>query len=68
MAGAPVMGGTAGWRTQVSAALTGLGWSTAQAQSAVAAVAARPEAADLAVPDALRLALQVLDHTQAVAP
>ena len=68
VAGAPLMGGTAGWRTQVSAALTGLGWSTAQAQSAVAAVAARPEAADLAVPDALRLALQVLDHTQAVAP
>lgn len=59
---------TASWRLQVSAALTGLGWSAPEAQSAIATVAARPDAAGLAVPDALKLALQVLDHTPAVAP
>lgn len=59
---------TASWRLQVSAALTGLGWSAPEAQAAVADVAARPEAAELGVPEALRLALQVLDHTPAVAP
>lgn len=59
---------TASWRLQVSAALTGLGWSAAEAQSVVAEVAARPDAADLGVPEALRLALQLLDHTPAVSP
>lgn len=59
---------TASWRLQVSAALTGLGWSAPEAQAAVTDVAARPEAAELGVPEALRLALQVLDHTPAVAP
>lgn len=59
---------TASWRLQVSAALTGLGWSIPEAQAAVADVAARPEAADLGVPEALRLALQLLDHTPAVTP
>lgn len=59
---------TASWRLQVSAALTGLGWSAGEAQSAISAVAARPEAGSLAVPEALRLALQVLDHTPAVSP
>ena len=56
------------WRAQVSAALTGLGWSAGEAQQAVAAVAQRPDAAALPVPEALRLALQVLDHTPAVTP
>ncbi len=56
------------WRGQVSAALTGLGWSAAQAQEAVATVASRDDAADLAVPEALRQALQVLDHSPAVTP
>lgn len=60
----PVSGGS--WRGQVSAALTGLGWSAQQAQEAVSAVAARAESADLGVPEALRLALQTLDHTPAV--
>ncbi|TXH44910.1 MAG: Holliday junction branch migration protein RuvA [Actinobacteria bacterium] len=70
----PVVGGAsavssqASWRTQVSAALTGLGWSAAEAQAAVSEVATRPDAADLPVPEALRLALQVLDHTPAVTP
>lgn len=59
---------TASWRLQVSAALTGLGWSVPEAQAAVAEVAARPEAAELGVPEALRLALQLLDHTPAVTP
>lgn len=59
---------TASWRIQVSAALTGLGWSAPEAQTAIAAVASRPEAAELSVPQALKLALQVLDHTQAVSP
>jgi holliday junction DNA helicase RuvA len=59
---------TASWRLQVSAALTGLGWSAPEAQTAIAAVAARPDAGDLAVADALKLALQVLDHTPAVTP
>lgn len=59
---------TASWRLQVSGALTGLGWSPAEAQAAIATVAARPDAGDLPVPEALRLALQVLDHTQAVTP
>lgn len=68
VAGAPAAGAPATWRTQVSAALTGLGWSAAEAQSAVNDVAARPEAAALPVPEALRLALQVLDHTPAVSP
>lgn len=68
VAGLSTAGGAAGWRSQVSSALTGLGWSAAQAQTAVAAVEARPDAGGLAVPEALRLALQVLDHTPAVAP
>lgn len=59
---------TASWRLQVSAALTGLGWSAPEAQSAIAAVAARSDAGELAVPDALKMALQVLDHTPAVTP
>ncbi len=56
------------WRGQVSAALTGLGWSAAEAQQAVQIVAQRPDAAELSVPEALRVALQVLDHTPAVTP
>jgi len=70
--GPPVVaGGTAStapatWRGQVSAALTGLGWSAGEAQSAVSAVAQQPGGADLPVPEALRLALQVLDRTPAV--
>lgn len=59
---------TASWRLQVSAALTGLGWSAPQAQTAIAEVATRPGAGELGVPEALRLALQVLDHTPAVSP
>ena len=59
---------SAPWRLQVHAALTGLGWTAAQAQSAVDTVAARPTAADLAVGEALKLALQVLDHTPSVSP
>ncbi|MEZ5186273.1 MAG: Holliday junction branch migration protein RuvA [Candidatus Nanopelagicales bacterium] len=58
----------ASWRVQVSAALTGLGWSAQEAQGAVSSVAGRADAADLGVPEALRLALQMLDHTQAVSP
>lgn len=65
---APGLSATASWRLQVSAALTGLGWSATEAQSAIATVAARPDAAEIGVPEALRLALQVLDHTPAVAP
>jgi len=61
-------GAQTAWRAQVSAALTGLGWSAVEAQQAVSAVAARPDAAGLPVPEALRLALQVLDHTPAVTP
>ncbi len=67
-AGASAVSAQASWRAQVSAALTGLGWSAAEAQTAVSEVAARPDAADLPVPEALRLALQVLDHTPAVTP
>lgn len=59
---------TAAWRLQVNAALTGLGWSAPEAQSAIATVAERADAGDLGVPEALRLALQVLDHTPAVTP
>lgn len=59
---------SASWRIQVSAALTGLGWSAQEAQEAVTNVAQRTEAADLGVPEALRLALQVLDHAQTVSP
>lgn len=58
----------ASWKGQVTTALTGLGWSAGEAQQAVAEVAGRPQSADLAVPEALRLALQVLDHTPAVTP
>ncbi len=61
-------GGQTTWRVQVTGALTGLGWSAVQAQQAVSTVAALPDAADLPVPEALRLALQVLDHTPAVTP
>ena len=68
LAGAPAPAGQASWRQQVSAALTGLGWSAAEAQAAVTEVASRPGASELPVPEALRLALQVLDHTPAVAP
>jgi Holliday junction DNA helicase RuvA len=56
------------WRTQVSAALTGLGWSSAEAQTAVANVAQQPDSGQLTVPEALRQALQVLDRSPAVAP
>lgn len=56
------------WRSQVGAALTGLGWSVTEAQAALATVSQRPEAGDLSVPEALRLCLQVLDHTPAVTP
>ncbi len=59
---------TAAWRLQVSAALTGLGWSVSEAQGAIATVAARPGAGELGVGEALRLSLQVLDHTPAVTP
>lgn len=64
--GGNVSGAPATWRDQVSAALTGLGWAAGEAQEAVAVVAQRPEGAELSVPEALRLALQVLDHTPAV--
>lgn len=66
--GAAAVPATASWRLQVSAALTGLGWSAAEAQTAIATIAARPDAGELAVPEALKLALQVLDHTPAVSP
>lgn len=56
------------WRPQVTSALTGLGWNPTQAQEAVIAVAARDDAAELSVSEALRLALQSLDHAQAVVP
>jgi Holliday junction DNA helicase RuvA len=59
---------TQSWRGQVSAALTGLGWSAAEAQHAVQAVAQGTGTDELTVPEALRLALQVLDHTPAVTP
>lgn len=59
---------TAAWRLQVSAALTGLGWSVAEAQTAIAQVAELPDAGDLPVSAALRRALQLLDHTPAVTP
>ncbi len=59
---------TAAWRLQVSAALTGLGWSVTEAQAAIAQVAGGPDAGELAVSEALRRALQVLDHTPAVTP
>lgn len=58
----------ASWRTQVSAALTGLGWSATEAQTAVASVAQQPDSGQLTVPEALRQALQVLDRSPAVAP
>ena len=58
----------ASWRTQVSAALTGLGWSALEAQSAVAAVAQQPDSGQLSVPEALRRALQILDRSPAVSP
>lgn len=47
-----------GWRTSVRDALVGLGWSAAQAESAVDAVAA--EQSNPEVSDALRAALQLL--------
>lgn len=56
------------WRGQVTGALTGLGWSAAEAQEAVQAVGQRPDSVQLPVPEALRIALQVLDHTPAVTP
>ncbi len=68
VSGMAAPGAQVSWRVQVSAALTGLGWSPTEAQAALAEVAARPEAGDLPVPEALRLALQVLDHTPAVTP
>ena len=54
-------------------ALTGLGWSTKQAQDAVAKVAARPEAEGANTPTVLRLALRELGrkiamHVAATAP
>jgi Holliday junction DNA helicase RuvA len=58
----------ASWRTQVSAALTGLGWSATEAQTAVASVAQQPDSGHLTVPEALRQALQVLDRSPAVSP
>lgn len=58
----------ASWRTQVSAALTGLGWTAPEAQSAVAAVAQQPDSGQLTVPEALRRALQILDRSPAVSP
>jgi len=59
-------GAAAGWRPQVVDALTGLGWSAAQAQEAVGAVAADPGGADLDVASALRRALILLDHSAGV--
>jgi Holliday junction DNA helicase RuvA len=67
-AGTGTVPATASWRLQVSAALTGLGWSATEAQTAIAEVSARPGAGDLEVGEALRLSLQVLDHTPAVTP
>lgn len=60
------VGAAAGWRAQVLAALTGLGWPSAQAQEAVSAVASQAGAGELGVPEALRASLQLLDHTPAV--
>jgi Holliday junction DNA helicase RuvA len=65
---AAVPAATAAWRLQVNAALTGLGWSVTEAQTAIAQVAAAPDAVELPVAEALRRALQVLDHTPAVTP
>lgn len=61
-----VPGGHAGWRAQVIEALTGLGWSSTQAQEAASEVGRGPNGADLDVPTALRQALQYLDHQSAV--
>ena len=55
---APVGAGTA-WRSQVSEALVGLGWSAKQADDAVATVA-RDAGADPSVSDMLRAALREL--------
>jgi len=55
---APVGAGTA-WRSQVSEALVGLGWSAKQADDAVATVA-RDAGADPSVSDLLRAALREL--------
>jgi Holliday junction DNA helicase RuvA len=59
-------GSQAGWRAQVIEALTGLGWSSAQAQEAAVEVARGPNGADLDVPAALRQALKILDRQSAV--
>lgn len=68
-AGSPATGSTdSSWRTQVTAALTGLGWPPVQAQEAVMAIAARDDAAELSTAEALRLALQSMDHAQVVSP
>lgn len=64
----PQAAATGSWQAQVGAALTGLGWSSGEAHEAVTAVARRPDAAQLPVSEALRLSLQVLDHTPAVTP
>ncbi|GAA1896961.1 Holliday junction branch migration protein RuvA [Lapillicoccus jejuensis] len=51
---------TAAWQGQVQEALVGLGWSTKQADDAVAAVAGTQPAADTPVAALLKAALQVL--------
>ena len=64
--GVTAIPGDHAWQEQVAAALTGLGWASADAAAALGAVAARPDASDLPVAEALRLALQALDRSEAV--
>jgi Holliday junction DNA helicase RuvA len=54
--------GSAPWRTQVQAALVGLGWSAREADDALLAVAPLADEG-LAVPALLRAALRALDRT-----
>ena len=58
----------ASWRTQVSAALTGLGWSARRLSRRSPPVAQQPDSGQLSVPEALRRALQILDRSPAVSP
>lgn len=67
--GGPVAAGPASgarWPPQVRAALVGLGWTAAEAESAVSALAA--EQPDLSVSEALRLALRSLDRADRSGP
>jgi Holliday junction DNA helicase RuvA len=58
LAGAPSAGGTPSWRDTLSDALTGLGWTQAQADEVVVGLAAEhPAATDADVPALLKQAL-----------